>query len=92
VVLYETDDKVSVITLNRPEKLNAISPELMRQLLDAFRVQSLKRRSASFGAAALSASVCVRLARRRAAAKHAPTLVPLGFDPHGNSIRWFASV
>jgi len=36
VVLCETDDKVSVITLNRPEKLNAISPELMRQLLDAF--------------------------------------------------------
>jgi enoyl-CoA hydratase/carnithine racemase len=35
VVLYEADDKVSVITLNRPEKLNAISPELMRQLLDA---------------------------------------------------------
>jgi enoyl-CoA hydratase len=36
VVQYETDDKVSVITLNRPEKLNAISAELMRQLLDAF--------------------------------------------------------
>jgi len=36
VVLYEVDDKVSVITLNRPEKLNAISPELMHQLLDAF--------------------------------------------------------
>jgi len=27
VVLYDVDDKVSVITLNRPEKLNAISPE-----------------------------------------------------------------
>jgi enoyl-CoA hydratase/carnithine racemase len=36
VVLYEVADKVSVITLNRPDKLNAISPELMRQLLDAF--------------------------------------------------------
>ena len=36
VVLYETDDKVSIITLNRPDKLNAISPELMHQLLDAF--------------------------------------------------------
>ena len=36
LVLYEVDDKVSVVTLNRPEKLNAISPELMRQLLDAF--------------------------------------------------------
>ena len=28
IVLYETDEKVSVITLNRPEKLNAISAEL----------------------------------------------------------------
>src|SRR5712691_10231970 len=37
VVLYEVDDKVSVITLNRPEKLNAISAELLQQLLDAFR-------------------------------------------------------
>jgi enoyl-CoA hydratase len=36
VVLYEVDDKISVITLNRPDKLNAISPELMHQLLDAF--------------------------------------------------------
>jgi enoyl-CoA hydratase len=36
LVLYEVDDKVSIVTLNRPEKLNAINPELMRQLLDAF--------------------------------------------------------
>jgi enoyl-CoA hydratase/carnithine racemase len=36
VVLYEVGDKVSIITLNRPDKLNAISPELMHQLLDAF--------------------------------------------------------
>ena len=32
VVLYEVDDKVSVISLNRPEKLNAISAELQHQL------------------------------------------------------------
>jgi enoyl-CoA hydratase len=37
VVLYEVDDKVGVITLNRPDKLNAISAELLHQLLDAFR-------------------------------------------------------
>lgn len=36
VVLYEADEKVSVITLNRPEKLNAISAELQHQLLDTF--------------------------------------------------------
>jgi len=37
LVLYEVDDKVSIITLNRPEKLNAISEELLHQLRDAFR-------------------------------------------------------
>jgi enoyl-CoA hydratase/carnithine racemase len=36
VVRYEAHEKVSVITLNRPEKLNAISAELQRQLLAAF--------------------------------------------------------
>jgi enoyl-CoA hydratase len=36
VVLYATDEKVSVITLNRADKLNAISAELQQQLLDAF--------------------------------------------------------
>ena len=36
VVLYEVDDKVSIITLNRPDKLNAISAELLHRLLDAF--------------------------------------------------------
>jgi enoyl-CoA hydratase len=36
VVLYDVDDKVGVITLNRPEKLNAISAELQHGLEDAF--------------------------------------------------------
>src|ERR1700746_1395733 len=35
VVLYDVDEKVSVITLNRPEKLNAISAELQQQLTQA---------------------------------------------------------
>jgi enoyl-CoA hydratase len=35
LVLYAVDEKVSVITLNRPEKLNAISAELQQQLTDA---------------------------------------------------------
>ena len=37
VVLYEIDDKVGIVTLNRPDKLNAISPELQHALLDVFR-------------------------------------------------------
>jgi enoyl-CoA hydratase len=36
LVLYAADEKVSVITLNRPEKLNAISADLQQQLQDAF--------------------------------------------------------
>ena len=36
LVLYEVDEKVGIITLNRPEKLNAISAELQEQLTDAF--------------------------------------------------------
>jgi enoyl-CoA hydratase/carnithine racemase len=36
LVLYEVDEKVGIVTLNRPEKLNAISAELQEQLTDAF--------------------------------------------------------
>jgi enoyl-CoA hydratase/carnithine racemase len=36
VVLYQIDEQVGIITLNRPDKLNAISPELQQALTDAF--------------------------------------------------------
>jgi len=32
LVLYETDAKVGFVTLNRPEKLNALSMDLRRSL------------------------------------------------------------
>ena len=37
IVKYETDGRVSLVTLNRPEKLNAISSDVMRGLISAFR-------------------------------------------------------
>lgn len=37
VVLSETDGEISVVTLNRPEKLNAINPDMRTALLDALR-------------------------------------------------------
>jgi enoyl-CoA hydratase/carnithine racemase len=36
LVLYDVDDKVGVVTLNRPDKLNAISHELQQALSGAF--------------------------------------------------------
>jgi enoyl-CoA hydratase/carnithine racemase len=36
LVLYEVDDKVGIITLNRPDKLNAISHELQHALTETF--------------------------------------------------------
>ena len=36
LVLYEVDDKVGIITLNRPDKLNAISHELQLALTETF--------------------------------------------------------
>ena len=36
LVRYEAENQVGIITLNRPEKLNAISAELQRLLADAF--------------------------------------------------------
>jgi len=34
LVTYAVDDKVGIVTLNRPDKLNAISPELKRALVE----------------------------------------------------------
>ena len=36
-ILYEVDERVATVTLNRPEKLNAITPTLQRELLAALR-------------------------------------------------------
>ena len=37
LVLYEVDGAVGIITMNRPDKLNAINPDLRIALVDAFK-------------------------------------------------------
>ena len=36
-VIYECADRIATISLNRPEKLNAVSDEVVSQLSEAFR-------------------------------------------------------
>jgi enoyl-CoA hydratase/carnithine racemase len=37
-LIYAKDDGVATITLNRPDRMNAFTPEMMRDLIDAFDV------------------------------------------------------
>ena len=74
VVLYEVDDKVSVITLNRPEKLNAISAELLQQLLDAFVPRRRGRRDQRRVVAGRGPQLLRRLRHRRASRSRGRTI------------------
>ena len=40
-IIYETDDRLAFITLNRPEKLNALSNNLRGEVMDAMREAEL---------------------------------------------------
>jgi enoyl-CoA hydratase/carnithine racemase len=40
-LLYEVEDGIATITLNRPDRLNAISPPMLRSFSEAFREADL---------------------------------------------------
>ena len=42
-ILYEQDDRLAIITLNRPEKLNALSNELRGELFHALKEAEANR-------------------------------------------------
>ena len=35
-IVYEVEDRIATITFNRPDRLNAVSPEMIRELRDAY--------------------------------------------------------
>ena len=37
IVTYTVDGRIGIVTINRPDKLNAISPELKRALVERLR-------------------------------------------------------
>ena len=46
-IRYELDDGILTITLNRPEQLNAFTPQMAEELIDAFQRSERRRRGAS---------------------------------------------
>ena len=36
-IIYDVQDRVATVTLNRPERLNAITTGMQREMLDALR-------------------------------------------------------
>ena len=72
VVLYEVDEQVGIITLNRPDKLNAISAELQHALTDAF-AQGRRRPRHQRRVAARQRPQLLRRLRYRGEGRPAPT-------------------
>jgi enoyl-CoA hydratase/carnithine racemase len=59
LVLLENDGEVSIVTLNRPDKLNAINPELRKELLAALQAAEADEGTAVVLLRASGRSFCV---------------------------------
>lgn len=68
-ILYETDDRLAYITLNRPEKLNPLSHALRAEVYDAMKEAEKDPRSAS-----LSCAPTAGLSRRATTSRRIPTI------------------
>ncbi|HEX3176861.1 MAG TPA: enoyl-CoA hydratase-related protein [Methylomirabilota bacterium] len=83
LVTYAADDRVGIVTLNRPDKLNAISPELKRELVD--RLHEADRDPAT--------SVVVLRAEGRAfSAGYDISPSPARAARRGDALAWHASL
>ena len=83
LVTYAVDGRVSIVTLNRPDKLNAISPELKRELVE--RLHEADRDPAT--------SVVVLRAEGRAfSAGYDIGPSPARAARKGNALAWHASL
>jgi enoyl-CoA hydratase/carnithine racemase len=85
LVLYATDDRIGMVALNRPSKLNAINAELREQLVDALRTAAADPSTSVVILRAEGRSVCAgftaKLAINRGAdAGGFPNAVNAGFD------------
>jgi enoyl-CoA hydratase/carnithine racemase len=83
LVTYAADDRVGIVTLNRPEKLNAITPELKRELVE--RLHEADRE-------ATTSVVVLRAEGRAFSAGYDIGPSPARASRKGNALAWHASL
>jgi enoyl-CoA hydratase/carnithine racemase len=83
LVLYATDGKVGIVTLNRPDKLNAITPELKKMLIERFHEADADR---------ATSVVVVRAEGRSFSAGYDIGPNPARAARRGNALAWHESL
>jgi len=83
VVTYEADGRVGIVTLNRPDKLNAISVELKKTLVERFHEAD---------GDATTSVVVLRAEGRSFCAGYAISPNPARAARKGNALAWHASL